>query len=106
MSGSWRLDSDTRRASGPGSPSRTSTPDISCVERPTAASLEPQPKGLAQKLSLRMRPPVPTSHPAFGLANATAQYPVTSGSGYQVMPSSGVQAAPPALAVTTTVRLP
>ena len=27
-----------------------------------------------------MRPPVPTSHPAFGLANATAQYPVTPGS--------------------------
>lgn len=31
----------------------------------------PRPEG--QKLILRMRPSVPTSHPAFGLAKATAQ---------------------------------
>ena len=59
-----------------------------------------------QKLIFRIRPLVPTNHPAFGLANATAQYQVTPGSVNQVVPSSGVQAAPPALAVTTTVLLP
>src|SRR6516225_1522511 len=53
-----------------------------------------------------MRPFVPTNHPAFGLANATDQNPITPGREYQVVPSSGVQAAPPALAVTTTVLLP
>src|SRR4051812_9647308 len=51
-----------------------------------------------------MRPSVPTSQPALGVAKATAQNPVTSGSGYQVVPSSGVQAAPPSFAVITTAR--
>src|SRR5439155_1679642 len=42
-----------------------------------------------------MRPSVPTSHPAFGLAKATAQKPLTLGNVNQVFPSSGVQAATP-----------
>ena len=49
-----------------------------------------------------MRPSVPTSHPALGVAKATAQKPVTSGNVYHVFPSSGVQAAPPSFAVMTT----
>jgi hypothetical protein len=49
-----------------------------------------------------MVPPVPTSHPAFGLAKATAQKPVTPGRENHVFPSSGVHAAPPVLAVITT----
>src|SRR2546430_11823202 len=57
-----------------------------------------------------MRPSVPTSHPAFGLAKATAQKPLTPGNVNQVFPSSGVQAAAPvenvggSLAVITTAR--
>ena len=59
---------------------------------------------LSQKLIFRMVPFTPTSHPAFGVANPTAQKPVTPFSGYHVVPSSGVHAAPPAFAVITTVR--
>ena len=57
-----------------------------------------------------MRPSVPTSHPAFGVAKATAQKPLTPGNVNQVFPSSGVQAAAPvenvggSLAVITTAR--
>src|SRR6266571_2795620 len=57
-----------------------------------------------------MRPSVPTSHPALGLAKATAQNPLTPGNVNQVFPSSGVQAAVPvvnvgaSLAVITTAR--
>ena len=54
------------------------------------------------KLTFRMVPFVPTIHPFCGLANATAQYPVTPGSVFHVVPSSGVQAAPPMSAVITT----
>ena len=42
-----------------------------------------------------MRPSVPTSHPALGVAKATAQNPLTPGNVNQVCPSSGVQAAAP-----------
>src|ERR1700690_1074136 len=55
-----------------------------------------------QKLILIICPPVPTSQPAPGVAKATAQHPLTPGSTYQVVPSSGVHAAPPLSAVTTT----
>src|SRR5437762_3537741 len=48
-----------------------------------------------------MRPSVPTSHPALGLAKATAQKPLTPGKLNQVVPSSGVQAAPPSLVART-----
>jgi len=56
----------------------------------------------SQKLIFRIVPPMPTSHPAYGLENETAQQPVTPGSTYHVVPSSGVHAAPPVSAVTTT----
>jgi hypothetical protein len=39
-----------------------------------------------------MRPSVPTSHPAWGVAKATAQKPLTFGNVYHVFPSSGVHA--------------
>ena len=42
-----------------------------------------------------IRPSVPTSHPAFGVAKATAQNPDTPGNVNQVFPSSGVHAAAP-----------
>src|SRR5215467_10308736 len=42
-----------------------------------------------------IRPSVPTSHPALGVAKATAQKPLTPGNVNQVFPSSGVQAAVP-----------
>src|SRR3977135_2524276 len=58
------------------------------------------------KLIFRMWPSLPfTSHPASGLAKATAQKPLTPGRVNQVSPSSGVQAAPPSLAVITPARL-
>src|SRR5436305_11888164 len=57
-----------------------------------------------QKLIFQMCPPVPTTHPALGLPNATAHPPVTPGRTYHVVPSSEVHAAPPQFAVTTTYR--
>jgi hypothetical protein len=60
----------------------------------------------AWKLIFRMRPSVPASHPAFGLAKAIAQKPDTPAGGNQVSPSSGVQAAPPSVAVITTAASP
>ena len=72
------------------------------VTREEAVGRAECPPHPSQKLILMIWPLVPTSHPASGLAKATAQHPLTPGSTYQVMPSSGVQAAPPVSAVTTT----
>src|SRR3954468_1105297 len=56
-----------------------------------------------QKLTLTILPSVPTSHPADGLAKATAQKSVVLGSRSQLWASSFDQAAPPG-PVATTVR--
>ena len=76
--------------------------DAICLTFRGASNLGKIPGTALQKLILMIWPPVPTSHPASGLAKATAQQPVTPGRTYQVVPSSGVHAAPPVSAVTTT----
>jgi hypothetical protein len=83
---------------------RPQTPARRGCDRMTSAVLQNSgnPSAARQKLIFVIWPPVPTSHPASGPAKATAQHPVTPGKTYQVVPSSGVHAAPPVSAVTTT----